>query len=862
MSARTGRPRGAASALLGMLGVAVVAGLMITVGVAPAIALTGVGAKNGIGLFENLPDDLKIAQLQQKTEIYANSNGKPVRIASFYNQNREVIPWTDVSTTVKHATLAAEVVRFYTHGGVDPTGILRAIVSDIGGGGQQGASTITQQYVKNVCIQEAELLPTEQQVQAAYDECTGGIGRKLKEARLAIGLEKKYSKDQILLGYLNIAGFGGQIYGIESAAQYYFDTHAKDLTDAQAASLMAIVNAPNDLRLDDKANLAANKVRRDYILATELKHSLISQAAYAKAIATPVKPRITPTQNGCAQAKAAAYFCDYVVNTIRQNPAFGATEGQRYNNLQSAGWKIYTTLDLDLENKAKATMSSYVPAKSPSGTDLGGAAVTVQVGTGRVLSMVQSKTYDQTDSKATKGAGYTATSVNWNVDHLYGGATYGFQPGSTYKLFTLLDWLKNGHGVYERVNGDPRTLPQGDLKACGAPAAAWEVHNDEAGEGGPQTVYHATAMSINGAFASMGEQLDLCDIRDEAKALDVHRGDGGEVGDNPSSILGTDTVAPLTMATAYAAIADQGTVCSPIAIDKIVTATGKQVPVPASDCKQGVPKNIAIAAGYTLHGVFGGTASGDEGVLNGAFGMVKTGTTDSAQQTWEVGGTTKTTTAVWVGNVNGSTNLRTVYSYPGCGGEAANARHCVWQGIAGANEAKYPGDSSWPTPDAQFLYGQQVSVPNVAGLSIADATTTLQKAGFTVKTGAPQASDTVAAGLVAATNPGAGTEATPGSAVTLLPSSGPAPLIPVPGTTGAPGQNGVPNIVGMTQAEAFMQLMAVGLTPKGGYDGKPGNCTVSAQWPPQGSPAPSDGVVKYTVSGTKDQCEKQQQPQH
>ncbi len=226
----------------------------------------------------------------------------------------------------------------------------------------------------------------------------------------------------------------------------------------------------------------------------------------------------------------------------------------------------------------------------------------------------------------------------------------------------------------------------------------------------------------------MAEKLDLCDIQGMAKALDVHRGDGTDTGTNPSSILGTDTVAPLTMATAYAGIANQGLVCSPVAIDKIVTSTGKQVNVPASDCKQGVPKNIAIAAGYTLHGVFGGggTAAGDEGPLNGAFGMVKTGTTDNATNTWEVGGTTKTTTAVWVGNVNGGTNLRNVYSFPGCEGtgQAANARHCIWQEIAGANAAKYPGDTTWPTPDAQFLYGQQISVPNVAGLSMSDATST------------------------------------------------------------------------------------------------------------------------------------------
>ncbi|RZK75466.1 MAG: hypothetical protein EOO66_33815, partial [Methylobacterium sp.] len=214
-------------AILGILGTAVIAGLMLSVGVAPAVALTGMGTKSGIGLFNSLPDDYKIADdLQQKTEIYAKRGDKDVLLASFYNQNREVVKWDDIPDTVKHATLAAEDARYYQHGGVDPMGILRAIASNVMHGSGQGASTITQQYVKNVCVQEAELLSTQAKVDAAYAECTGGLKRKLREARLAIGLEKAYKKDDILLGYLNIAGFGGRIYGIESAAQYYYaDDH-------------------------------------------------------------------------------------------------------------------------------------------------------------------------------------------------------------------------------------------------------------------------------------------------------------------------------------------------------------------------------------------------------------------------------------------------------------------------------------------------------------------------------------------------------------------------------------------------------------------------------------------------------------
>ena len=119
-----------------------VAGLMLTVGVMPAVALTAANAKGGSGLFAPLPDDLKISKLQQKTEIYAKSGGKDKLLASFYNQNREVIPWSDIPATVKHATLAAEDTRFYDHGGVDPMGMIRALVSNVTLGGSQAASTI------------------------------------------------------------------------------------------------------------------------------------------------------------------------------------------------------------------------------------------------------------------------------------------------------------------------------------------------------------------------------------------------------------------------------------------------------------------------------------------------------------------------------------------------------------------------------------------------------------------------------------------------------------------------------------------------------------------------------------------------
>ncbi len=849
-------PRRSGFSVLGTLGIALVAGLMLTLGVAPAIALT---ANGGTGLFAALPADLKFTHLQQKTEIYAKDGTKNVLLASFYNQNRDVIKWADVPATVKNATLAAEDPRFYKHGGVDPMGIVSALVNNVIHHSTRGASTISQQYVKNVCIQEAELLPTDSQVEAAYAKCTGGVQRKLREARYAIGLEKENSKDQILLGYLNIAGFGGRIYGIQSAAKYYFDTDAKNLSVAQAASLMAIVNNPNLLRIDSKANIPANTSRRNYVLGVELKYKLITQAQYDTAIRTPVAPKITSTTAGCAGARSAAFFCDYVTNIVKNDKAFGATSAARYDRLQRGGLKIYTTLDMSLQKKASTAMRTYVPSSSAPGTDLGGAAVSVEVGTGRILSMVQNKRFDNSQSNDTKGAGYTATSVNFNTDTAYGGSS-GFQPGSTFKTFTLIDWLEHGHGLNEIVQGATSTYPAGTFK-CANPDASWSPGNDTGDEGGYQTVLSATARSVNGAYASMASQLSLCDIMSKATDLGFHRANGAALESNPPAILGSNanTVAPLTMATAYAAIANKGVYCSSIAIDRITSSDGSAVNLPKADCSRKVPQTVAVAVGYALHGVMGGTAAADAAATGSAWDFAKTGTTDEAHSTWVVGGTTKTVTAAWVGNVQGSANLRLVSGWSACG-KASDARHCLWSAIQTANESKHPGDTSWPQPASQYLYGQQLTVPDVSGKAPADARAVLEAAGFPVKRGGKTASSTPA-GAVAGTVPSAGTSLPLGTQVTLTISSGPAPATqptPAPAPAGQVPAGQVPNVVGMTLSAAKAALGTAGFATVNAAQvpGQTGTaCTVIGQLPAAGTQAdPAHTPVGVGLPNDPSQC--------
>lgn len=669
--------------LVGMLLLAVLAGALVASTALPAAFLAKQASNAGQEALKTPAANLSLIPLSQKATIYAKSKGKNVPIASFYAQDRTVLTYDQLSDTVINTLLAAEDIRYYKHGGVDPQSLGRAFLSKQGGG-----STITMQYVKNVCVQQAELLPTNKEVDAAYKKCVEvSYARKLSDIRNAIALEKKYSKNQILTAYLNIVPFGGRIYGIEAAAKRYFGTTAAKLTPAQAASLIAIVNDPGTLKPDVKANLSANKVRRDYILQREYANKLLTKAEYDKAIKGEVKPKITSSPVGCMTTKVAGFFCDYVVNELLSNKAYGDTASARYLNLQTAGWKVYTTLNLDLQKSAQKTISTYVPKTNPQ-FRIGSAASSVEVGTGKILAMVQNRTYNNT-AKAKPGE----TSVNYNA----GYNSSGFQPGSTFKVFTLLKWLESGRGLNEVVNANARTIPASDFVRCGQTyeGSPWKFGNDE-GESGSRTVLAGTQGSVNGAFASMATQLDLCDIRKLAQSFGVDATDGRVMQDSPASVIGTaSAVSPLSMTAAYAGVASNGVFCKPLAIEKVATLGGKNLDIPGPDCHRVIASSVTKQAKVALHAVLtSGTAAGDQ-TSDGYYEFAKTGTTDSATSTWVIGSTKKVTTGVWVGNVSGFANLRTIYSTPYCAlkgsSQAAVQRHCIWRGIQTKANAIYGG---------------------------------------------------------------------------------------------------------------------------------------------------------------------------
>ncbi|WP_066039572.1 transglycosylase domain-containing protein [Herbiconiux solani] len=684
-----------------MLALSVAAGLLITVMAVPAVAVTGVYASRSVDVLNTLPDYIRPTTLAQKSEIYAtNSDGSNTLLATVFDQNRQEVGWDDISQFVKDAVVSTEDPRFYEHSGVDIASTLRAAVGNVASGGvESGASTITMQYVRNILVQQAEMMDTKEERDAAYAAATTeSVDRKLTEMRLAIALEKQYTKDDILLGYLNIANFGGSVYGIEAAAQYYYSVSAKDLTLAQAASLAATVNEPNGLRIDEPDNVADNEARRNEdVLASMLKQKSITQAQHDEAVATPVTPQITQPTTGCQAAQnGAAYFCDYVTYIVKNDPTFGDTSDARWQHFKQGGYKIYTTLNTELQANADETMKKYIPSNSDE-ADLGSTIVTVEPGTGRILAMAQNTNFNDDPDSTDPGA----TAINYNTDIDYGGSS-GFQVGSTYKVFALAQWLKDGHSLSDRVSGNERVWDTGTFtNSCEEMGGPWDPANDGSSRPGTMSVQSALTNSVNNAFVAMTQEMDLCQIKDTAQSLGVHRADGADLNTLPSSVLGINEIAPLTMAAAYAGIAANGLYCQPVAIDKILDPEGDDVTPPPADCKQALDPGIAATLAYAMLGpIESGTATAsdpDDGITH----IGKTGTTDNEKDTWMVGASTKAATAVWVGNVTGNVSMNDVYPNDYTG---STVRHRIWRSVMTANDDVL-GGGDFPDPERALVNG-------------------------------------------------------------------------------------------------------------------------------------------------------------
>ncbi|WP_423918627.1 transglycosylase domain-containing protein [Frigoribacterium sp. 2-23] len=843
MSAQKSKPTSVIGALFGFIGFSVLAGLLVTIGVTPAIAVAGMTASSSIGVFESIPEYIELGKLQQRNTLYATSNGQQVPFATLYSENRVEVGWDEVSKTLKEAVVAGEDRRFYEHGGVDVTSLVRAGVGTVDSGqlgASGGGSTLTMQLVRNILIAQSQQLDTKEERDAAYKEATDtSIERKLQEMKFAIGLEKKYSKDEILLAYLNIAYFGDQTYGIQAAAQHYYNKGANDLSAAEAASLIAIVQYPDTRNLSKADNYPANKARRDVILKSMYNEKYIDKETYDASVAADVASYVvlTPATQGCAAVTApgAQFFCDYVKNSIGDLTSLGATPDERKKNWATGGYEVFTTLNLDLTANAKAQIDKYAP-NTESRFDLGSAVNSVEAGTGRVIVMAQNK--DFTEDPANTDP--TKQGVNFSTDQNYGSST-GFQSGSTYKPFTLIDWLEKGHGINEQIDATKRGFST--FKSCGGTERynpPYTPGNDEGNVGGMMSAYNATKNSVNVAYISMAQKLDLCDIRDVAQRLGVHRADGGELKYGAASVLGTNEVAPLTMAAAYAGIAANGKFCSPIIVDDIKDANGTSIGGQPQNCSQAISPDIAAAAQYAMQSPFqGGTITG--GLPDSYPEIGKTGTTDGAKQIWLIGSTTKLATALWIGNIQGSASLRK-FSAPGTNSTYANNRPTYWRAIQKVNNTVYPGDA-FSKPEDSLIRGSGVSVPDLAGSTPSAAQTILSGLQLKYADGGTRPS-ALPAGQVSETDPGVGSVVSKGDTVTVYTSDGSLAAT-------------VPDVTKKSFKDARNQIAGAGFDPSkvsiAGFqpgDGK-NQCQVISSNPGANSSVAKDSGIGLTIYGDK-----------
>jgi membrane peptidoglycan carboxypeptidase len=617
------------------LGVSVLAGAVLAGIALPAVGALGLAAKGSVESFDELPANLKTPPLSQRTTILDSEGGT---IASVYSRDRTVVGLKDISPYMQKAIVAIEDSRFYQHGAVDLKGVLRALNKNARSGGvSEGASTLTQQYVKNVFVEEAGDDPTK--VAQATQQT---IGRKIRELKFAIQVEEELGKKKILENYLNITFFGQQAYGVEAAAQRYFSKSAKDLNLQESALLAGIVQSPT--RYDPVNDEAEAVKRRNVVLARMAEVGDISRAEADKAQKAPLGLKVSRPKNGCITAvKGASFFCDYVRSVFLSDPVFGKTKEERAKVWNQGGLTIRTTLDPQAQKSVQQSIKDHVNKSD----DVATAATIVQPGTGKIVAMGQSRPYG-VDVKQHE------TTLNLSVNQAMGGGA-GFQPGSTFKPIVAAAALEGGMPATKTYSSPYKMDYPTPVAACDG--KTWsdkgvELTNENETEVGPYDMKEATAKSVNTYYVQMISDIGICPVTQMAEKMGVARANGKKLEQTPSIALGVTEVSPLTMASAYATFASRGMYCTPVAIESISQRVGnksKSLEVPKSTCSRAMSETTADTVNTLLKGVVE-DGTGTQAGLGSRASAGKTGTTDERYAAWFVGYTPNLAGAVWVGD--------------------------------------------------------------------------------------------------------------------------------------------------------------------------------------------------------------------
>ena len=741
------------SALGTFMLVSMLAGLLVAGLAIPGAALAGVASTTINSSLTQLPMVLEEDPQAERTTIYLGDGSV---LTQLYDENRVIVHLDQIAPVMQQAQVAIEDDRFYSHGALDFKSLAKAVLTNLGGDGG-GGSTLTQQYVKQVLVEEASQKPTLEEQQAALDEAQGRtLARKIREMRYAIALEKKYSKDQILENYLNIAYYGNQTYGVEAAAHHYYNTSAANLTLGQAAMLAGIVQTPSRNPIDD---LPGATERRNIVLGRMLELGLVTQDQVneAKAEVFDVNQVQTP-QNGCVSVSYQyVQICEYVINTLKQNANLGATGTERLNNLRRGGYDVYTTIDPAKQTAVQDAILNRIAASDPVKSSM----VIMEPGTGIVYAAAQNRWGYALGNDSDASLYNGQTGFQYFAQFGSYGADEGAQAGSTFKPFVVAAALDAGISPKTSLNAQARMDFKGqDFKGCDGPAipnngGSWSVSN--ASPSGVMNMYDATANSVNTYFVQLEKLVGLCNVVTMATKLGVVSDPDDTVHpnimsygvDSPAFTLGVADTTPMYMAVAYSTFAARGVKCDPVIVKEIKDRDGTDIPTPNGNCTQVLRPEVADGVNSLLSRAFtNGTASGYP--ISGHTLSGKTGTTEDGSGAWIIGYTPQlvgvTMVAVdknpawnyfWdprrstgsnVASMSGVTLPASETYLYGFGAQDAGP---IFKPAMTAALADLP-NASFTAPPADIVNGKPVTPPSTVGMDLAKAQQTLQDAGFSV----------------------------------------------------------------------------------------------------------------------------------
>lgn len=692
------------ASLLGFFGATIVGGILLAALVLPLAIPIGAAPALAQDYWKSLPKELPEISLPQRSYIY-DANDK--RIATFYSENRIEVDLEDISQHTIDALIATEDSRFFNHAGVDWKGVARAFRNNTMSGENEGASTITQQLVKNTLMLAAE---SEEEANAAKEN---SYKRKVDEISYAIALEKSLSKEEILERYFNTVLFSNGVYGIGTASQYYFGVPPKDLNVEQSATLIGLLKSPTRYNPITQPENSIN--RRNTVIERMRVTGVITDEEAQKASSTELELNITKTPNGCSESKYP-FYCQWVVDNLIQDERLGKTEQDRASRIHLGGLHITTPLDTEKQKDLQDNVDSMFGRDNRVAI---GVAM-VEPGTGNVLAMAQNRDWGEGVNKK-----------NGNIrTQIVLPATVAYQSGSSFKPVTLATALESGFPPNASLNAptsfnpSDMNVPNGGIKNLSSEAS------------GRLSIDKATAISSNTWFAQLQYQVGVLTVADMARNLGITVPDNVTSKD-ASFTLGTTDTSPLEMSAAYAAFSADGLYCSPRGVTNIASDLDELFEATAN-CRQAISEATAKRVTKAMKSAIDGNEENRTGKLAsiGRDAAGKSGTTNSHSAAWFVGYTPEISTAVWIGDPRGG------FKYPLSSGVRFNGSYITnvyASKIAAPAWKAIMQDAVAGTPKQKFDLSSNPSstsstvVPDVRGLTLENAIGTLQSQGFKVE---------------------------------------------------------------------------------------------------------------------------------